>query len=55
VEGRRDFETHDALESEIWADATDVGAAYRRGLAVLGIRALTDPGAFSQFKAAPER
>jgi putative ABC transport system permease protein len=47
------FETHDALESEIWADATDVAAAYRRGSSLSSVFVrLTDPGAFNQFKAA---
>ncbi|HLQ13434.1 MAG TPA: ABC transporter permease [Steroidobacteraceae bacterium] len=47
------FETRDALESEVWADATDVGAAYRRGSSLSSVFVrLTDPGAYNQFKAA---
>ena len=47
------FETHDALESEIWADAADVGAAYRRGSSLSSVFVrLTDASAFGPFKAA---
>jgi putative ABC transport system permease protein len=47
------FETHDALESEIWADAADVGAAYRRGSSLSSVFVrLTDRAAFGPFKAA---
>src|SRR5258707_3409564 len=47
------FETHDALESEIWADAADVGAAYGRGSSLSSVFVrLTDRTAFGPFKAA---
>lgn len=47
------FETHDALESEIWADSADVGAAYRRGSSLSSVFVrLRDRAAFGAFKAA---
>ena len=49
------FATGDALESEIWADATVVADTYRRGgsRASVTVR-LADPQAFKAFKAALE-
>jgi len=47
------FESGDALDSEIWADAQVVGSAYRRGASVTSVFArLTDASAFDAFKAA---
>ena len=47
------FESHDALESELWADVEGVGAAYRRVVSVTSVFVrLTSPAAFDQFKAA---
>ncbi len=47
------FESHDALESELWADVAGVGAAYRRVISVTSVFVrLTSPAAFDQFKAA---
>ena len=47
------FESHDALESELWADVEGVGAAYRRVSSVTSVFVrLTSPAAFDQFKAA---
>ncbi|MDH5824706.1 ABC transporter permease [Luteimonas sp. RD2P54] len=46
------FESGDAMDSEMWADAEIVAATYRRGSSRNSITAqLTDPGAFSAFKA----
>ncbi|MBS0515249.1 MAG: ABC transporter permease [Proteobacteria bacterium] len=47
------FATGDSFESEIWADAQIVGAAYRRGSSVTTVFArLTGADAFEPFKAA---
>ena len=47
------FESNDALESELWADAEGVAAAYRRGTSITSVFVrLTSPAAFDQFKAA---
>lgn len=47
------FETRDALDSEIWADAADVGAAYRRGASITSVFVrLTNAAAFGPFQAA---
>lgn len=46
------FESGDAMESEMWADAEIVSATYRRGSSRNSITAqLTSPAAFSAFKA----
>src|SRR5690554_2567176 len=46
------FESGDALESEIWADAEIVATTYRRGSSRNSITArLVEPGAFNAFKA----
>jgi putative ABC transport system permease protein len=47
------FESGDALESELWADAEVVGPAYRRGTSITSVSVrLTSPAALAQFKAA---
>ena len=47
------FESDDALESELWADADVVGPTYRRGSSITSVFArLTGPDAFAGFKAA---
>jgi putative ABC transport system permease protein len=47
------FESGDALESELWADAEVVGPAYRRGTSITSVFVrLTSPAALDQFKAA---
>lgn len=46
------FESGDAMESEMWADAEVVSAAYRRGSSRASVFArLNDPSAFSAFEA----
>ncbi|UHH09647.1 ABC transporter permease [Luteimonas fraxinea] len=46
------FESNDATDSEIWADAEVVSMTYRRGSSRASITArLTSPGAFKAFKA----
>ena len=45
------FDSGDALDSEIWADAQVVGDTYRRGASVTSVFArLTDASAFDTFK-----
>lgn len=47
------FESGDAYDSEIWADAAIVGPAYRRGSSVTSVTVrLTQPAALDAFKAA---
>lgn len=47
------FESHDALESELWGDTQSVASAYRRGSSVQSVTVLLDsPKAFDTFKAA---
>lgn len=47
------FESGDAMESELWADADTVASAYRRGSSRTSVIAkLTDAKAFDAFKAA---
>jgi putative ABC transport system permease protein len=49
------FQSADAMESEIWADAVAVADTYRRGAARTSVTVrLADPGGFSAFKAALE-
>ncbi|NLC62328.1 MAG: ABC transporter permease, partial [Gammaproteobacteria bacterium] len=49
------FESGNALESEIWADAEIVATTYRRGSSRNSITAqLVEPGAFNAFKATLE-
>ena len=46
------FESHDALESELWGDTQSVASAYRRGSSVQSVTVLLDsPSAFDAFKA----
>lgn len=46
------FESHDALESELWADTQSVASAYRRGSSVQSVTVMLDsPKAFDTFKA----
>ncbi|MDF4002380.1 ABC transporter permease [Luteibacter sp. PPL552] len=46
------FESHDALESELWGDTQSVASAYRRGSSVASVTVLLDsPAAFDTFKA----
>ncbi|URL58965.1 FtsX-like permease family protein [Luteibacter flocculans] len=46
------FESHDALESELWGDTQSVASAYRRGSSVQSVTVLLDsPTAFDAFKA----
>ena len=46
------FESHDALESELWGDTQSVASAYRRGSSVQSVTVLLDsPAAFDTFKA----
>jgi len=47
-----EFESHDALESELWGDTQSVASAYRRGSSVASVTVLLEsPKAFDQFKA----
>src|SRR5579863_2768712 len=47
------FESGDAYDSEMWADAAIVGPAYRRGSGVTSVTVrLTQPSALDAFKAA---
>lgn len=46
------FESHDALESELWGDTQSVASAYRRGSSVQSVTVLLDsPKAFDALKA----
>jgi putative ABC transport system permease protein len=46
------FESHDALESELWGDTQSVASAYRRGSSVQSVTVLLDSAkAFDTFKA----
>ncbi len=46
------FESHDALESELWGDTQSVASAYRRGSSVQSVTVLLDsPTTFDAFKA----
>jgi putative ABC transport system permease protein len=47
------FASNDAMDSELWADASIVGPAYRRGSSMTTVFArLAGPDAFDKFKAA---
>jgi putative ABC transport system permease protein len=46
------FDSHDALDSELWGDTQSVASAYRRGSTVQSVTVLLDsPQAFDTFKA----